>query len=214
MNQTPQQSTPGPVDIVIMAAGKGTRMKSALPKVLHRLAGPRTARARGRHRARRIGARDVVVVTGHGASRGRGRAGRRIAGATLQLRAPGAAARHRPRRAAGGAAAARRRHGAGAVRRRAADRPTTRCARSSAASAGRAAGAADHRARRPHRLRPHRARRRRPAMRPPSSSRRTPREAPARRSARSTPASWRCRRACSSAGWRGWTTTTRRASTT
>ena len=27
------------VDVVIMAAGKGTRMKSARPKVLHRLAG-------------------------------------------------------------------------------------------------------------------------------------------------------------------------------
>ena len=28
-----------PVEVVIMAAGKGTRMKSRLPKVLHRLAG-------------------------------------------------------------------------------------------------------------------------------------------------------------------------------
>ena len=27
------------VDVVVMAAGKGTRMKSALPKVLHRLGG-------------------------------------------------------------------------------------------------------------------------------------------------------------------------------
>jgi bifunctional UDP-N-acetylglucosamine pyrophosphorylase/glucosamine-1-phosphate N-acetyltransferase len=27
------------LNVVIMAAGKGTRMKSALPKVLHRLAG-------------------------------------------------------------------------------------------------------------------------------------------------------------------------------
>ena len=28
-----------PIDVVIMAAGKGTRMKSRLPKVLQRLAG-------------------------------------------------------------------------------------------------------------------------------------------------------------------------------
>ena len=40
---------------------------------------------------------------------------RRRGGADAALRAPGAAARHRPRGAAGGAAAAGRRHGAGAL---------------------------------------------------------------------------------------------------
>ncbi|KQX90314.1 bifunctional UDP-N-acetylglucosamine diphosphorylase/glucosamine-1-phosphate N-acetyltransferase GlmU [Variovorax sp. Root473] len=66
MNQTPQQNHQGPVDVVIMAAGKGTRMKSKLPKVLHRLAG-RALLAHVTDTAARIGARHVVVVTGHGA---------------------------------------------------------------------------------------------------------------------------------------------------
>ena len=55
-----------PVDVVIMAAGKGTRMKSKLPKVLHRLAG----RALVQHvvdAARALNARNAVVITGHGA---------------------------------------------------------------------------------------------------------------------------------------------------
>ncbi len=50
-----------------MAAGKGTRMKSALPKVLHRLGG----RALLRHVidcAALLSARKAVVITGHGAS--------------------------------------------------------------------------------------------------------------------------------------------------
>ena len=54
------------LDIVIMAAGKGTRMKSALPKVLHALAG----RSLIRHvlgSAAELGARRTVIVTGHGA---------------------------------------------------------------------------------------------------------------------------------------------------
>ncbi len=54
------------VDVVIMAAGKGTRMKSKLPKVLHRLAG----RALLQHvvdTAAGLNARRVVVITGHGA---------------------------------------------------------------------------------------------------------------------------------------------------
>ena len=57
---------PKPVDVVIMAAGKGTRMKSSLPKVLHRLAG----RALLDHvidAAAGLDPRHVVVVTGHGA---------------------------------------------------------------------------------------------------------------------------------------------------
>ncbi|WP_332776360.1 bifunctional UDP-N-acetylglucosamine diphosphorylase/glucosamine-1-phosphate N-acetyltransferase GlmU [Polaromonas sp.] len=56
-----------PVDVVIMAAGKGTRMKSSMPKVLHRLAG----RALVQHvidTAAGLQARHVVVITGHGAA--------------------------------------------------------------------------------------------------------------------------------------------------
>ena len=66
MNQIPQDNQ-GPIDVVIMAAGKGTRMKSRLPKVLHRLAG-RALLAHVTGTAGRIGARHVVVVTGHGAA--------------------------------------------------------------------------------------------------------------------------------------------------
>ena len=54
------------VDVVIMAAGKGTRMKSRLPKVLHRIAG----RSLVQHvvdTAASLMARRVVVITGHGA---------------------------------------------------------------------------------------------------------------------------------------------------
>ena len=54
------------VDVVVMAAGKGTRMKSSMPKVLHRLGG----RALLQHvidTAAQIHARRVVVITGHGA---------------------------------------------------------------------------------------------------------------------------------------------------
>ena len=49
-----------------MAAGKGTRMKSSKPKVLHRLGG----RALAQHvidMAAGVSARSVVVITGHGA---------------------------------------------------------------------------------------------------------------------------------------------------
>ena len=54
------------LDVVIMAAGKGTRMKSSMPKVLHRLAG----KALVQHvidTARHLHARHTLVITGHGA---------------------------------------------------------------------------------------------------------------------------------------------------
>lgn len=49
-----------------MAAGKGTRMKSQHPKVLHRLAG-RALAAHVIDCAARLSARQAVVITGHGA---------------------------------------------------------------------------------------------------------------------------------------------------
>ena len=54
------------LDIVIMAAGQGTRMKSARPKVLHRLAG----RALLQHvldTASALGTDRIIAVTGFGA---------------------------------------------------------------------------------------------------------------------------------------------------
>ncbi len=54
------------LSVVIMAAGKGTRMKSALPKVLHGVAArPMLSHVVGTAQA--LQARQVVVVTGHGA---------------------------------------------------------------------------------------------------------------------------------------------------
>ena len=54
------------LDIVIMAAGKGTRMKSALPKVLHRLAG-RSLLQHVMDTAAQLGADRTILVCGHGA---------------------------------------------------------------------------------------------------------------------------------------------------
>jgi bifunctional UDP-N-acetylglucosamine pyrophosphorylase/glucosamine-1-phosphate N-acetyltransferase len=54
------------VDVVVMAAGKGTRMKSGLPKVLHRLGG-RALLAHVIDSAAGLKPRRLIVVTGHGA---------------------------------------------------------------------------------------------------------------------------------------------------
>ena len=58
-------SDPAPVTAIVLAAGQGTRMKSAVPKVLHRLCG-RPMVHWVVDAAFAAGARDVVVVVGHG----------------------------------------------------------------------------------------------------------------------------------------------------
>ncbi len=63
---TPQAGFALPIDIVIMAAGKGTRMKSSCPKVLHRIGG-RPLLQHVLDTAASLQARKVVVITGHGA---------------------------------------------------------------------------------------------------------------------------------------------------
>jgi bifunctional UDP-N-acetylglucosamine pyrophosphorylase / glucosamine-1-phosphate N-acetyltransferase len=60
MNETAKM----PLDVVIMAAGKGTRMKSALPKVLHRLGG-KPLLEHVIDTAAQLNARSAVVITGH-----------------------------------------------------------------------------------------------------------------------------------------------------
>ncbi|CAN5684098.1 bifunctional UDP-N-acetylglucosamine diphosphorylase/glucosamine-1-phosphate N-acetyltransferase GlmU [soil metagenome] len=54
------------LDVVIMAAGKGTRMKSKLPKVLHKLAG-RSLLQHVLTTAAALEADAIVAITGHGA---------------------------------------------------------------------------------------------------------------------------------------------------
>jgi len=54
------------LNVVIMAAGKGTRMKSALPKVLHRLAG-RSLLQHVLDAAAPLAPARTIVITGHGA---------------------------------------------------------------------------------------------------------------------------------------------------
>src|SRR3990167_7006953 len=56
-----------PLDILIMAAGKGTRMKSRLPKVLQRLAG-RPLLHHVLDQAAHLQARSSIVIPGHGST--------------------------------------------------------------------------------------------------------------------------------------------------
>jgi bifunctional UDP-N-acetylglucosamine pyrophosphorylase / glucosamine-1-phosphate N-acetyltransferase len=71
VNAAPGQSTglptaARPLDVVVLAAGAGTRMRSTLPKMLHQVCG-RPMVAWAVKSARDLGARDIVVVTGYGA---------------------------------------------------------------------------------------------------------------------------------------------------
>ena len=56
------------LDIVILAAGQGTRMRSALPKVLHPVAG-NSMLGHVIHSARQLQPRGIHVVIGHGAEK-------------------------------------------------------------------------------------------------------------------------------------------------
>ena len=145
-----------PLSVVILAAGQGKRMKSALPKVLQPLAG-RPLLKHVIDTARSLEPATLQVVYGHGGEAVRAAlAGESVAWA-LQAERLGtghAVVQAMPRDS-------RRQPGAGAVRRRAAHRPRDA---GGAAGAGRAAapGAADRAPREPDGLRPHRAQRARP----------------------------------------------------
>jgi len=68
------------IDVVIMAAGKGTRMKSGLPKVLHRLGG-RPLLQHVMDSVAALHVRRIVVITGNGAAQ--------VEGAVAQWRPAG-----------------------------------------------------------------------------------------------------------------------------
>src|SRR5690348_15522288 len=55
-----------PLDVIVLAAGQGKRMRSELPKVLHPLAG-RPLLAHVLDTARALDPRKTIVVHGHGA---------------------------------------------------------------------------------------------------------------------------------------------------
>lgn len=87
-----------PMSVVILAAGKGTRMYSDLPKVLHSLAGKPMVQ----HvidAAKELGASAVHLVYGHGGDLLR----QTLHEDNLNWGPAGRTARHRPRHAAGGA---------------------------------------------------------------------------------------------------------------
>lgn len=65
---SPHTSTETALEVVILAAGQGSRMRSKWPKVLHPIAG-RSMLGYAVLRAQELGAHNIVVVTGHGADK-------------------------------------------------------------------------------------------------------------------------------------------------
>src|SRR3954469_15300149 len=57
-----------PLDVIVLAAGQGKRMRSELPKVLHPIAG-RPLLAHVLDAARAVDPRKTIVVHGHGADK-------------------------------------------------------------------------------------------------------------------------------------------------
>lgn len=65
--EAPKNSTKSSLSVIVLAAGKGTRMKSPLPKVLHPVVGqPMIGRVL--NAAKACGAKELRVVVGHGES--------------------------------------------------------------------------------------------------------------------------------------------------
>ena len=191
------------VDVVIMAAGKGTRMKSRLPKVLHRLAGRALVQHVVDTAAARAGARRIVVVTGNGAAEVEAALtawaqGRGVAVPAFVRQEPQLGTGHAMQQAApllpdDGITA-------DPERRRAADRAVDTCKRLVDRSGGRALALLS--VRMPDPTGYGRILRAGDKVQRDRGAQGRDRGA-ARASARSTPASWRCRPARSSAGWRG-----------
>jgi len=65
LKRSGNEATQDAVIAIVLAGGKGTRMKSDLPKVLHRLRG-RSLIQHVVDRVRSVGIRDIIVVVGHG----------------------------------------------------------------------------------------------------------------------------------------------------
>ena len=82
------------IAVAIMAAGKGTRLKSQLPKVLHEVGGKPLLEHVIRAAVRLVPAKDVYAIIGHEAERVRAA----MAAYRGQLCAAGRAARNRAMR--------------------------------------------------------------------------------------------------------------------
>ena len=80
-----------PLDVIVLAAGLGKRMRSELPKVLHPLAG-RPLLAHVLDAARALAPRRMFVVHGHGAERVRAAFPDAGVDWVLQAKQPGTAA--------------------------------------------------------------------------------------------------------------------------